>query len=206
MEATNLVVKEGPIVLLLYNLCDLYLDENVLEVITDPTLLTSLLIAKCGRKTETAKAIQTLRKVRNSVVHKLDSHKAQVFQHCARYVTPSFSHNRATKVIYAWLNTSYLGRKQAIWEKSLQLCTEILSFFGEEIESGAHPPVISRKLKQWKELDKEGLIGKRIQIKDGNFRESTATFICWNGNNAKVSLDSGETKYLSLDRLIIIIE
>ena len=146
-----LMGERGPVPTLLLHLCNLYLDLDILNTTTDPTLLYKLLIAKLN-PTPQVLLIKILRQCRNNIEHNADISNIEYALYFA-----------AVREMYIWISKENFDTedKKKLQLVILDLCVKILdsvptstddvenvplSYFSSDVKS--RPNNISPTLKE----------------------------------------------------------
>jgi len=195
MEATQALFGEkSPLKKLLSSLSILFLDDYVLDIITDPALLTKLLITKVGSSSQRAIQIKVLRRVRNNIEH-------------GRKISPQEEEKyyRATAEVRVWVSSEVFQHPKLIAEQQLclQYCNIILESEGNPLPPPLSPPVntpIPRvsSLQDLKANHKEAAKGKYFLILEGHLKDTKVRLCKWNGNNCMMLTDDEKRLYVHL--------
>lgn len=176
---------------LLSSLPLLVLDKYVLEVITDPSTLVDLLLAKMKHEAIT-EYIKELRSSRNKYIHKtMDKFNLTKFV-------------KAIQCIQQWLKHSQFDNIIIVYQ-CLNSCTMIADIFGltfpEVNPVSEDSKIVVGILSELKAQYHEILKGKTVTLVDREGNDRTAVFKGWNGTTAYFIAD-GRRISVNMNRTI----
>lgn len=203
MEDTRVLFGEkGALQKLLSSLPILFLDDYVLEVITDPILRSKLLVAKVGHTSQRAVQIKVLRRARNT------------FEHGGKILPQDEEkYYRATAEIRKWVSSEVFKLPKLIAEQEicLQYCNTILELQGDPSLPLSPPPVNTpipkiASLQDLKATHREAVKGKCFLILEGPSKDIKVRLRKWNGSNCMMVTDDDKNLYVLLINKVQLLE